>query len=124
MKITFKEKQICRWNKELGFELDSKPIYIVGTNYIPKYVCSNFWQDWRPEIISKDLDGIASLGLNAVRIPIHWEYLEPAPKRFRVEALKRIDSFLDMAKKRGLFVMPWFLVGVATMDYDCMLKTT
>lgn len=110
--------QICRWNPVVGFERGGIPCYVVGTNYVARYVCTNFWEDWRPQTIARDLDLIASTGLNAVRIPIHWEYAEPSPGQFREEALERISQFLDMAMERGLLVMPWFLVGVATLNYD------
>lgn len=118
MTIAFKQNQICRWNPETGFEIDGVPVYIVGTNYVARYICTNFWQDWRPEVVASDLDRIAGIGLNAVRIPVHWEYAEPAPGKFRPEMFERFEAFLDMARERGLFVMPWFLVGVATQDYD------
>ncbi len=65
-------------------------------------------------MIEEDLDRIASVGLNAIRIPIFWEYTEPAPDAFRQEFLDRSDIFMKMAADRGLLVMPWFLVGVAT----------
>jgi|GEM_PF-1262758 len=117
-RISFKDGQICRWNPAAGFKLDGQPIYIVGVNYVARHVCTNFWEDWRPEVIKTDLDRIATAGLNAVRIPVHWEYAEPAPGKFRPEIFSRFSVLLDMARERGLFVMPWFLVGVATRDYD------
>jgi len=104
----------CRWIAGQGFELDAKAIYIVGTNYVSGYVCTNFWDDWRPEVIAGDLDRIAATGLNAIRIPIFWEYTEPAQGEFRQEFLDRSNIFMEMAAERGLLVMPWFLVGVAT----------
>lgn len=117
-RISFNDGQICRWDPAKGFELDGQPIYIVGVNYVACYVCTNFWEDWRPETIESDLERIAATGLNAVRIPVHWEYAEPKPGQFRPEMFARFNAFLEMACKRGLFVMPWFLVGVATQDYD------
>lgn len=118
MSIKFKENQICRWNPKTGFEVDGTTVYVVGTNYVARHICTNFWEDWRPEIIAVDLKRIAAAGLNAVRVPIHWEYAEPKPGQFRPEMFARFKAFLEMARERGLFVMPWFLVGVATQDYD------
>ncbi len=117
-RIQFKRGKICEWNPKVGFMYDGKPIYIVGTNYVARYICTNFWEDWRPLEIREDLEKISKYGLNAVRIPVHWEYAEPALGKFRPEAIERFGKFLDMAEELGLFVMPWFLVGVATMDYD------
>lgn len=116
--IRFKQGQVCRWRPDVGFELDGEPFYVVGVNYVARYVCSNFWEDWRPNEIRRDLDRIAEHGFNAVRMPVHWEYMEPAPGEFRDEGVGRLTAFFEMACERGLFVMPWFLVGVATGNYD------
>jgi len=117
-RIHFRPGQVCRWSPPRSFELDGRPVFIVGTNYVARYVCTNFWEDWRPEVIAKDLDNIAAAGLNSVRIPVPWEYAEPRPGVFRPEMEKRLAAFYTMAEERGLFVMPWFLVGVATQNYD------
>ncbi len=117
-RIQFKRGKTCQWNPQIGFVYDGKPVYIIGTNYVAKYICTNFWQDWRPSEIKKDLEKISELDLNAVRIPIHWEYAEPAPGEFRLKVIERFGKFLGMAEDSGLFVMPWFLVGVATVNYD------
>jgi len=114
----FTDRQICRWNAAAGFELDGQPIYIVGINYVARHVCTNFWEDWRPKDISADFDAMAALGVNAVRIPIHWEFAEPKPGKFRKDMMNRLDWFVAAAHKRNIFVMPWFLVGVATREYD------
>ncbi len=117
-RIRFRAGQICRWNPATGFELDGRPLAINGVNYVARHVCTNFWEDWRPAEIFADLDRIAAAGLAAVRIPIHWEYAEPRPGAFNPVMLRRLEAFLAAARDRGLFVLPWFLVGVATRNYD------
>lgn len=94
------------------------PVHMVGINYVASYICTNFWEDWRPEVIRKDLANIAKLGFTAVRIPMHWGYMEPEEGKYSNSFLKRFDQFLEMCRKYQLYVMPWFLVGVATRDYD------
>jgi len=116
--IRFTPGQAITWRARQGFWLDDKPFFPVGTNYVASYVCTNYWEDWRPDEITADLDRIAALGLNALRIPIHWEYAEPAPGQFRPEMFARLGQFLSWAEARGLAVMPWFLIGVATQFYD------
>lgn len=94
------------------------PFYISGINYVADYICTNFFEDWRPEIIQADLKKIAELGLNAVRIPIYWGFFEPEEGEFNETAFERLDCFFDMCREYGLFVMPWCLVGVATKHAD------
>ena len=94
------------------------PVHIVGINYVASYICTNFWEDWRPDVIEKDLKKIAELGLNAVRIPMHWGFMEPEPGRYNPVFEQEFADFMGMCRKYGLYVMPWFLVGVATRDYD------
>jgi len=118
MKMVFRNGQICKWYPEKGFVIDNKPIYIVGVNYVSRHICTNFWEDWRPELIKNDLENISKYGLNAVRIPVHWEYSEPRPGKYNPEIFKKFDWFLTTAEKNGLFVMPFFLVGTCTQFYD------
>lgn len=117
-RIQFRDGQVCRWNPATGFELDGRPLPVTGVNYVARHVCTNFWEEWRPAEIFTDLDRIAAAGLEAVRVPIHWEYAEPRPGVFNPVLLERLDAFLAAARARGLFVLPWFLVGVATRNYD------
>lgn len=108
-----------RFNED-GLLLDKtgRPAHIVGINYVASYICSNFWEDWRPETIEKDLQHIASLGLEAVRIPMHWGYMEPEEGKYNEEFSVKFLAFIEMCRKYDLYIMPWFLVGVATRDYD------
>lgn len=118
MTVAFKKGQAITWRAGQGFWLDGEPFYPTGVNFVANYICTNYWDDWRPEELIKDLDRIAALGLNALRIPIHWEFAEPAPGVFRPEMMERVGQFLTWAEERGLAVMPWFLIGVATERYD------
>lgn len=103
-----------------GYLIDSgdNRAHIVGINYVASYICTNFWEDWRPEVIEKDLAQIAELGLNAVRIPMHWGYMEPEEGRYNDSFSEKFDLFVELCRNNQLYVMPWFLVGVATRDYD------
>ena len=108
-----------RFNERNGLlGKDGNPLYIVGINYVAKYICTNFWEDWRPDEIEKDLAYISGLGLNAVRIPMFWGYMEPEEGRYNNEIFEKFNIFLNWCEKYGLYVMPWFLVGIATRHYD------
>ena len=97
---------------------NGEPLYIAGINYVASYVCTNYWEDWRPEVIEKDLARISELGLNAVRIPMFWGYMEPEQGKYNPDIFGKFNIFLAMCKKHRLYVMPWFLVGIATKEYD------
>jgi len=97
---------------------DGKPLYIVGVNYVTCYVCTNFWEDWRPDHIRADLKNIASMGLNAVRVPMPWGFMEPCPGQYNEVFQARFRLFVDWCGALSLYVMPWFLVGIATQAYD------
>lgn len=94
------------------------PIHLVGINYVASYICSNFWEDWRPDHIERDLKRIHDLGLQAVRIPMHWGYMEPEPGKFNGDFETRFRWFVETCRKYALYIMPWFLVGIATREYD------
>ncbi|MEG0270081.1 MAG: cellulase family glycosylhydrolase, partial [Clostridia bacterium] len=97
---------------------DGLPFYPVGINYVASYICTNFWQDFRPEALHADLKKIAQMGLNAVRIPMFWGYMEPREREYNEDIFPKFDLFLSWCKELGIYLMPWFLVGVATRDYD------
>jgi len=97
---------------------DGNPLYIVGINYIPSYVCANFLKDFRPDAIEKDLVQMEKMGLNAVRFPIYWGYFEPDEGVFEEAAFAHFEQFVRMAAAHGIYSMPWLLVGVATEHAD------
>ncbi|GCE25142.1 hypothetical protein KDA_06260 [Dictyobacter alpinus] len=99
-------------------DTEGNPLYVVGINYVASHVCTNFWADWRPEAVERDLKRIAELGLNAIRIPLFWGFNEPEQGVYNELVLTRFQQLIDWAKKYQIYVMPWFLVGVATGDYD------
>lgn len=105
---------------EQGWLVDRKgePFFVVGINYVASYVCTNFLEDFRQDILEKDLAQIEAMGLNAVRIPIYWGCAEPEEGVFNERLFQNLDTFIAMAKKHNLYVMPWFLVGIATASAD------
>ena len=105
---------------EKGHLLDAagNQVHVVGVNYVASYICSNFWDDWRPEVIEKDLAKIRELGLNAVRIPMHWGFMEPERGKYNQDFTRKFNAFIEMCRKYELYIMPWFLVGIATNEYD------
>jgi len=88
-----------------------KAVYVVGINYLPSYTTRIFWADFREDRIEQDMARIADLGLNAVRVPVHWPHVEPRLGEFNHEFFDCFDRFLDLLAKYDLCVMPFVLVG-------------
>jgi cellulase (glycosyl hydrolase family 5) len=96
------------------FSKDGKPWVPVGINYLPHYICGNWFEDWREDEILKDLDKMAELKLNSVRTPVFWSYFEPQPHVYNFEYIDKYHKFIGFCRKRGIYVMPFFLVGICT----------
>lgn len=97
---------------------EGAPFYPVGINYVASYICTNFWEDFRPEVIYRDLKLAASLGVRALRIPMNWGFMEPEERVYNEDIFPMFDRFLDWCRELDMYLMPWFLVGIATQDYD------
>lgn len=78
-----------------------KPIIFHGIN-----VCNKSKeQGYTGEISSADFAQIRNWGMNAVRLCIFWDGLEPRPGHFDKAYLDRIADLVDKAKQRGLYVL-------------------
>lgn len=59
-----------------------------------------------PDFTAADATNIRSLGLNALRLPIHWSGLEPTETGgFSAPYLERIAEVVGLARDAGLFVL-------------------
>ena len=96
------------------FSQEGRIWYPVGVNYMPRYKCGNWFEDWRGDEITADLDRIAELGLNCVRTPVFWSYYEPEPGKFNERCIEQYRMFIDLCRAREIRVMPFFLVGICT----------
>lgn len=78
---------------------------LVGVNYYPaKTPWRRFWPEFDAEIIAADLDLVASLGGNSVRIflPVG----DFGPDADGAANLGKLDRFLALARDRGIHVIP------------------
>lgn len=85
-----------------------------GVNYVPSRNWWFSWSDWDRGSIAADLDDIASLGLDHIRIMLIWSELQPNATYVRGELLDRLDELLDMAARRGLDVEVTVLNGAVS----------
>ncbi|GAA1841544.1 hypothetical protein [Actinomadura bangladeshensis] len=69
-------------------------------NYVPSKNWWFSWSDWDRRSIAADLDDIASLGMDHIRIMLIWSELQPNATYVRGELLDRLEELLDLADRR------------------------
>jgi endoglycosylceramidase len=86
----------------VGFvDSTGRPILFHGIN-----VCNKSKdQGYTGNISSAEFAQIRSWGMNAVRLCIFWDGLEPRPGYFDRQYLNRIADLVDQAKHQGLYVL-------------------
>lgn len=73
-----------------------------GVNYTPSKNWWFCWNDWDADPIKKDLDEIASLGADHLRILLIWPYFQPNPKWISTLHLERLDQLVTLMGERHL----------------------
>jgi hypothetical protein len=82
-----------------------------GVNYLPSRDWWYAWVDWDEQTIAQDLDAVAGLGFDHVRIQCLWPVFQPNPAHVSPAMLTRLVRILDLAAERGLSVCPTVLDG-------------
>lgn len=85
-----------------------------GVNYVPSRNWWFSWSDWDRSSIAADLDDIASLGMDHIRIMLVWPELQPNATYVRGEMLDRLEEMLDLADRRDLDVEVTVLNGAVS----------
>ncbi|MDR2973695.1 MAG: cellulase family glycosylhydrolase [Propionibacteriaceae bacterium] len=75
-----------------------------GVNYTPRQGWFYHWLDFSPVEIARDLDAIAALGVDHIRIFPLWPLIQPHRGLIRPAALKDVERVLELADQRGLDV--------------------
>jgi Cellulase (glycosyl hydrolase family 5) len=82
-----------------------------GVNYVPSrswYYCYN---DWHPSDIARDLDRIAEIGADHVRVMVVWPWFQPNAAVVSAAHLDRLDELVGLSAQRGLDVLPTLFTG-------------
>ncbi|WP_166353178.1 glycoside hydrolase 5 family protein [Phytoactinopolyspora limicola] len=74
----------------------------VGVNYTPTRGWFHHWLDFDLDEVGADLDSIAALGLDHVRVFPLWPLLQPNRTLIRPAAIQQVVSVVDAAAARGL----------------------
>jgi hypothetical protein len=97
-----------QWSKERAWEWYRARPWINGCNYLPSYAgnSTEFWQDdtFNPAVIDKELALAGELGYNSVRVLMQYLVWENNPGSYK----RHFTTFLELADKHGLSVMPQF----------------
>jgi endo-1,4-beta-mannosidase len=67
-----------------------------GVNYTPSTNWWFCWNEWDADSITRDLDAIAALGADHLRILLLWPYFQPNPKWVSPLHLERLDQLLTL----------------------------
>src|SRR5512141_295683 len=51
--------------------------FVVGCNYWASHAGTAMWSDWRPEVVQADLEQLAGLGLQVLRVFPLWPDFQP-----------------------------------------------
>lgn len=90
----------------------STPVYLIGANYWPSRTGPFMYREtWRPKDVAADLDDMASLGVNAVRLFCFWPDFMKMANAVEDPPLSRLAETVDLAAARALYVLPTFFVG-------------
>jgi endo-1,4-beta-mannosidase len=82
-----------------------------GVNYVPSKNWWFSWTDWERERMEEDLQAIASLGMDHIRIHCLWPVFQPNMNVVSQSALERLAELLDLADQNGLDVEVAMLDG-------------
>jgi Cellulase (glycosyl hydrolase family 5) len=82
-----------------------------GVNYTPSKNWWFCWNQWDADPIKGDLDAIASLGADHLRILLIWPYFQPNPKWISPLHLDRLDQLLTLMGERELDALVTVFTG-------------
>lgn len=96
------------------FSQEGEGFFSLGVNYMPTTHGAYMWQEWDGEEareVERDLTHLKEIGIDSVRVPLFWDYFSPQRGSVNPEALQRLDDFLDIAERVGIYVAPVLVVG-------------
>lgn len=89
-----------------------------GVNYTPRDGWFHSWLDFDPDAVAADLDTIADLRLDHIRIFPLWPLLQPSRSLIRPAALADVRTVVQLAAERGLDVHVDVLQGhLSSFDF-------
>jgi endo-1,4-beta-mannosidase len=82
-----------------------------GVNYTPSHNWWFCWNDWNADPIRRDLDAIAALGADHLRVMLVWPFFQPNPKWISTAHLERLDQLIGFMGDRRLDALVTVFTG-------------
>jgi hypothetical protein len=92
----------ARWNPQ---------VHRFGVNYTPSHNWWFCWNNWDPDPIRRDLDAIAALAADHLRLLLIWPYFQPNPTWVSPLHLQRLDQMLTFMAERQLDALVTVFTG-------------
>ncbi|WP_155848636.1 glycoside hydrolase 5 family protein [Arthrobacter sp. 35W] len=75
-----------------------------GANYTPSQGWFHHWLDFDLDVVRRDLDSLAALGMDHIRVFALWPHFQPNRSLIRQRSIDDLLSVVDAAAERGLDV--------------------
>jgi endo-1,4-beta-mannosidase len=82
-----------------------------GVNYTPSHSWWFCWNDWNADPIRRDLDAIAALGADHLRVMLVWPFFQPNPKWVSTAHLERLDQLIGLMRQQRLDALVTVFTG-------------
>lgn len=107
----------ARTGKDTGPRMTTSPRF--GVNYTPSRGWFHHWLDFDLDDVRADLDSVAALGLDHVRVFPLWPLFQPNRTLIRPRAVDQLVQLADAAAERGLDVAVDGLQGhLSSFDFQ------
>jgi hypothetical protein len=80
--------------------------FSVGVNYWPRRSATAMWRFFDAGEIREDFARIVELGLDAVRLFVRWDEVQPQPDAVDAQMLDRLETIVTLAAETGLRALP------------------
>jgi hypothetical protein len=96
---------------QAGSERKAVSRHRIGVNYTPSNNWWYCWNDWNVNPIKRDLDAIAALGADHLRILLIWPYFQPNLTWVSAAHLERLSELLALMGERSLDALVTVFTG-------------
>jgi len=82
-----------------------------GVNYTPSHNWWFCWNDWNADPIRRDLDAIAALGADHLRLMLIWPFFQPNPRWVSPAHLDRLEQLITLMSDRRMDALVTVFTG-------------